>query len=265
MQSWVRFWLILQASLLTAVLFTTSRAELSFNTHPADIPDSLRLQVDLGAGFSHLEKDDDLISFPAVRIRFSSAGLVELQADYEFLYRTRGDLSSVYGSGDLTLWTKVRFTSQNQNNFASFGLRFGVKLPNANDKDGLGTDQTDFFAALLLSRKSDKFQGHINLGIAILDDPFKLRSQQDMMLLGLAGMYNISQTLQIVADFYTQQGASTRFRFSKAAFGARFTNGNWGWQAGVKKGIRADDKGYQGEQSLDWGLTLGVSRYLDLN
>ena len=83
----------------------------------------------------------------------------------------------------------------------------------------------------------------------------------DKKLLGsMKGRYR-----QVLVDFYSQQGADARFRFSKASAGARHLNGKWIWYAALKKGLRSDHKGYQNELSLDWGMVLGISRYFDLS
>jgi hypothetical protein len=253
--------------LLASLLFlhnSEALAEPPFETERVGVKPELELRIDLGLDYSHIDSSRDLVAFPALGFNYTAGPIVDLQADYDFLYRFTRRGTTIYGSGDLTLWTKVRFLPE-KGYAPGVGLRFGVKLPNANAQDGLGTDQTDFYASILASQKLGRFENRLNLGLAILDDPLKLRGQQDMLTLALAGIYNLSSKWQVLVDFYSQQGADTKFRFSKISAGARHLNGKWVWNAALKKGLRSDHKGYQDELSLDWGMVLGISRYFDLS
>jgi|GEM_PF-1537877 len=253
--------------LLAGLLFlhhSEVRAEPPFETERVGIKTEQELRLDLGMDYSHIDSSRDLMAFPALGVNYSAGPIVDLQADYDFLYRFTKKRTTLYGSGDLTLWTKVRFLPE-KGYAPGVGLRFGVKLPNANAQDGLGTDQTDFYASVLASQRLGRFENRFNLGLALLDDPLKLRGQQDMLTLGLASLYNLSAKWQLLVDFYSQQGADAKFRFSKISAGARHLNGKWVWNAALKKGLRSDHKGYQDELSLDWGMVLGISRYFDLS
>jgi hypothetical protein len=253
--------------LLASLLFlhnSEALAEPPFETERVGVKPELELRIDLGLDYSHIDSSRDLVAFPALGFNYTAGPIVDLQADYDFLYRFTRRGTTIYGSGDLTLWTKVRFLPE-KGYAPGVGLRFGVKLPNANAQDGLGTDQTDFYASILASQKLGRFENRLNLGLAILDDPLKLRGQQDMLTLALASIYNLSPKWQVLVDFYSQQGADAKFRFSKISAGARHLNGKWVWNAALKKGLRSDHKGYQDELSLDWGIVLGISRYFDLS
>jgi len=250
-------------TLLLLLFPQKGRGERPFETEPVGIQREEFLQLDLGADYTHINAREDLLAFPSLGINYSTGPVVELQAYYDFLYRFTRRGTTIYGSGDLTLWTKVRFVSE-QRNLPSLGLRFGVKLPNANDNNGLGTDQTDFYASVLSSKKWGRFENRLNLGLAILDDPFRLRRQHDLFTIAAASIYSVSSNWQILADFFSQQGADPKFRLTKISTGVRFLKGDWAWDAALKKGLRSEDKGYQSELSLDWGIVLGVSRYFQL-
>lgn len=234
-----------------------------FETESSGIFNRQRLKIDLGIDYSHIASRQDLLSLPWIGINFSTGQIVEIQAYYDFFYRFTKRATTVYGSGDLTLWTKIKFMQENGAR-PGLGLRFGVKLPNAKDEVGLGTDQTNFYAATLIGKNWGKLENHLNLGIAIYDSPFRVREQKDLFTLAYSSIYNFSPTLQFVFDFYTQQGAEPRFNLNKLTLGSRIAHKKLVWEIAMKKGINSINKGYQGEQSLDWGLVIAASRYFDL-
>jgi hypothetical protein len=256
--------ILLILTILLLLHCQNSLAEPPFEAEKVGVKPEQELRINWGLDYSHIDSSRDLLAFPAIGFNYAAGPIVDLQADYDFLYRFTKRGTTIYGSGDLTLWTKVRFLPE-KGYAPGVGLRFGVKLPNANAQDGLGTDQTDFYASILASQKLGRFENRLNLGLAILDDPLKLRGQQDMLTLALATIYNLSPGWQVLVDFYSQQGANAKYRFSKISAGARYLNGKWAWDAALKKGLRSDHKGYQDELSLDWGIVLGVSRYFDLS
>ena len=69
------------------------------------------------------------------------------------------------------------------------GILIGTKLPNASDETGLGTDETDFFLGLALSRSLGVHELRLNLGLAVLGDPSVQASQEDLLTYGLAGRH----------------------------------------------------------------------------
>lgn len=74
----------------------------------------------------------------------------------------------------------------------AFGLRVEVKLPNTNEKAGIGTSTTD----VLLSVPGQKRLGRIllnsDLGVGILTQPTNAQRQTDALLYGLAAAYEAS-------------------------------------------------------------------------
>ena len=246
--------------ILTAVQLQAGRP---FETEVSEIQDKQRLKIDLGVDYSHIASRQDLLALPWIGINFSTGQMVEIQAYYDFFYRFTRRATTVYGSGDLSLWTKLRFVEE-KGSRPAVGLRFGVKLPNAKDEVGLGTDQTNFYAAGLIGKTWGKLENHLNLGIAIYDSPFRVREQKDLFTLAYSSIYNFSPALQFVMDFYTQQGTDSRFNLNKVTLGSRVVHKKWVWEVAMKKGINSINKGYQGEQSLDWGVVLAASRYFDL-
>lgn len=154
--------------------------------------------------------------------------------------------------GDLVLATKLRL--REDDGIPGIGFRFGTKLPNASNESGLGTDETDFFASVLLDRTFKKLQLISNLGIAILGDPVSPASQDDLLTYGLALVVPLESRIELVADFYGRAGAGgigteeqTRLRV-----GGRVEGAGARWDLGFLVGFRGTDP--------CTGIIFGVSR-----
>ena len=155
--------------------------------------------------------------------------------------------------GDLALGAKVRFLSERETRPA-VGFRFAVELPNASNESGLGNDETNAYAAFLISKTLGKMSFTGNLGLAILGDPLDTASQDDLFTYGLSTTYQISPTLNLAADFYGREGPGgigteeqTRLRA-----GVQIKARSFVWDAGLFAGFRSTDP--------SWGLVLGISR-----
>ena len=79
-------------------------------------------------------------------------------------------------SGDWAFGTKV-WLHQEGKKAPSVGFLYEVKLPNASNEGAGGTDETDFFGFVVLSKQlGEKNSVHGNLGLGILGNPFDLAS-----------------------------------------------------------------------------------------
>ncbi|MEO8601940.1 MAG: hypothetical protein ABI629_05135 [bacterium] len=119
-------------------------------------------------------KWQSLTAVPELGFRIAPADAIEIQASYELLALDQNTISSgktsTFGGGDARLFTKV-WAVRERTWIPATGVRFGVKLPNANKADHLGTDETDFMIEALASKKFGEWATHLNLGIAILGNP----------------------------------------------------------------------------------------------
>ncbi len=86
------------------------------------------------------------------------------------------------GSGDLRLGTRARVWERQR--FRT-GLDWEVKLPNADDTTGLGSDETDLLARAWVSWSEERWTAQLDGGLAILGDPLHASAQDDAALLGL--------------------------------------------------------------------------------
>src|SRR5215212_2075391 len=66
--------------------------------------------------------------------------------------------NSTNDTGDFTLSTKIKFRNETKRG-PSLGFRFGVQLPNSNQKRGIGSNQTNAYGMILVGKK---FGGHFD-------------------------------------------------------------------------------------------------------
>lgn len=123
-----------------------------------------------------------MLRAPIWNVRYGMAENVELQvegAEKVLALPKNGRRRSAVG--DFTLWTKWAALPE-KNGRPAFGFRWGVKLPNTPDETGLGTDETDVFGHVLVSRAfGERWQADLSAGVAILGNPQKKRDQTDVL------------------------------------------------------------------------------------
>ena len=213
-------------------------------------------------------RSQDLVSAPEIEIRIGAGDWVEIQLRYEFLYldeqRSAGGSFDTFGGGDAEIFTKVRFTLEREW-LPATGARFGVKLPNADRSDRLGTDETDFDIAVLASKTFGPITAHLNLGLQILGNPGELdgdptqsgSGQDDPFTFSLAAVTQpllAEQTgpyaLRGLLAFDLKEGS--RFDNDGAAFngGLQLTRSAWTVYGGASGGVSG--------AAEDFGLRLGV-------
>lgn len=116
-------------------------------------------------------RSQTLMGLPQVAFRVGAGGWAEFQASFDMLYldetAVNGKTNKQYGGGDARIFTKLWFMRE-RNLWPALGMRFGTKLPNATRSSRLGTDDTDFAAAALLSKTLGPLTAHANLGILLL-------------------------------------------------------------------------------------------------
>lgn len=129
--------------------------------------------------------------------------------------------------GDVTLWMKMKLRNET-NRMPGIGFRFGVQLPNTDQTRGIGTNTTNIFSMITAGKRlaGQKLNLFGNIGLGILQAPINEFTQNDVLMFGLAGIYTVSDDLNIVGEVYGYH--STRNRtplgtedFSQARVGAQ--------------------------------------------
>jgi len=152
---------------------------------------------------------------------------------------------STHDIGDFSLWTKIRLRATG-GRWPALGLRFGVELPNSNQARGIGTNQTNVFAAVLAEKSWETLDlfGHIGLGI--LPAPIEPFTQNDVLLYGAAGVYRVSDRVNLVAEVngwantrrVAPLGTESR---GQARIGLQIRTGRVWWDLAGVRGLTAID------------------------
>jgi hypothetical protein len=213
----------------------------------------------------------DLTRLGNTRLSFGLAPNVEFQIEWtlqNFLSikgRDVSPLSLKLGAndndsndfGDATLWMKIKLKNESKIT-PSLGFRFGMQVPNSNETKGIGTNTSNVFGMITAGKhfNEEKLEVFGNLGIGILQAPLGDFSQNDVLLYGLAGIYKVSDTFNLVGEVNGRY--STRKRpplgtedFSEARIGGQLRALGVRWNAAGIFGIS--------KNAPKTGLSLGIT------
>jgi hypothetical protein len=171
--------------------------------------------------------------------------------------------NSTNDTGDFTLSTKIKFRNETRRG-PSFGVRFGVQLPNSNQKRGIGSNQTNAYGMILVGKKfGGQFDGGQrrvnlfgNLGLAILGttDPY---IQNDVLLYGFGGIVRLNKQINFAGEI----NGRANTRSGNAPLGTEsLSEARLGVQVRAS-GLRFDFAGIAGltDFSPRSGVTFGVT------
>jgi len=255
-------WGIGAIPLLILFFFSSfARAEFQFPlkslSPETTLKGSYRLRI--GAGYSEggrllfqtRDRNRKVLSFPSLQFSLGASSNVEFLLEYPLLLVKQKGESSKYGSGDLMITTLYQLPFQ-ISVFHPVGIKFTVKVPNADDTKGFGTDRTDLFLGGVFSSHFGKMKVLINADFAILGDPSTAENNQDdAFAYKIGAIYpftrNISGALEL-----------TGTEFSTAENNRRTVRGGFAF---LWKRITIDLGGALGltDSSEDFQLLTGVS------
>jgi len=179
--------------------------------------------IRIESGFEFLQKQrfavsglrGDLTKIADTRLSFGLAANVEFQIEWTVQnllsidqhgpsaipLRLGASAADTNDVGDARLWMKIKLRNESRR-APSLGFRFGVELPNSNQARGIGTNTTNFFSTVnagkrLLNQKLNLFG---NIGVGILQAPVNQFTQNDVLMYGLAGIYTLSDTVNVVGE-----------------------------------------------------------------
>lgn len=211
---------------IAAVLVSSAYAQQRpLLTEDIDITPPGSINIAAGADFFQIAKfplsglRGDLTRVGDIRIRTGYASNVEVQLSgvvQEFLAIDSQTAkppiplditgSSTSDFGEIVTSVKIKLKNESKN-VPAFGFKFGYKLPNSNEKKGIGTNQTDIFTTLIAQKTFGKRAGggpklkvFGNLGVALLTAPLEDFSQNDVLLYGLAGVYTLNDRINLVSE-----------------------------------------------------------------
>ena len=181
-----------------------------------------------------------MVSWPAYnRLRVHS------QVEPPPLGRKLGRVSSDWG--DLTVATLIRLYA-GHGRWPGAGIRFAAKLPNSNEKLGIGENTTDVFATALLARSfGRRLSLYADLGLGILTKPASLFAQDDVFSYGLMVDARVRERLRAVAEVTghaaTHTPAPGTGDQSELRAGLELTGRTVHWSALAVRSLRGPDSG----------------------
>lgn len=155
--------------------------------------------------------------------------------------------------GNLMLATKLKLLGEKESRPA-MAFKFAVELPNANQENGLGTDQTQFYSSLLFKKHFGRVQVLADLGLAILGSPVVPGKQTDPFTYGVGTIVRLHPSVNLAAEVYGRQGAEGRVgneNLSQFRAGFQFKTGRIRWDVAGVKGLKEFDP--------DSGIVIGAT------
>jgi hypothetical protein len=155
--------------------------------------------------------------------------------------------------GNLVLATKFKLFAE-QAHRPAMAFKFAVELPNANQENGLGMDQTQFYSSLLFKKHLGRVQVLADLGLAILGSPVEAGKQTDPFTYGIGTVIPLHRSVNLVAEVYGRQGPSGRVgneNTSQLRAGFQFQIGSIRWDVAGIGGLKRFDP--------ESGVVVGVT------
>jgi hypothetical protein len=183
--------------------------------------------IDIGAGVEFLQNakfplsglKGDLTRVGDIRIRTGFASNVELQIEgtLQNFLAINGQIgpsaiplnisgNSTNDFDDFTVSTKIKLLNEHRS-LPAVGIKLGFQMPNTDQARGIGTNQINVFTKFLIGKKFGKRASRTplanifgNIGLAIMTAPIERFTQNDVVLYGLAGIFRVTDHLNIVGE-----------------------------------------------------------------
>ena len=213
----------------------------------------------LSAGLSRTWQDSrwlrggrgTLWTLPELEARLGVGQHAEVMARYELLgFRPGGRSGWAYESGDLRLWTKLGLFPRT---VRGLSLRFGMKLPNASETRGLGTDETDVFIVGLWEARLGRFELNLNGGLGLLGNPNKKASQDDVFVWAGSIRLALGEGWEVGGEAFGYSGPFGVHRkrdFATLAAALSWSRGRFSVSLAGRRGI---------QDALGWGWVFGIT------
>ncbi len=156
----------------------------------------------------------DRAELPHLQVEISFASRVAVELDYAlWLIHQRDQATGIepledgYGSGDLRIRSRFGVLLE-QGWWPAVAVQVGVKLPNARDRSGFGTDETDVELGVLITRRLGPLDLHGNVSLGILGDPTERAAQDDVLLLSLLLAVHPAEPWRLLAEVWAMPVAA---------------------------------------------------------
>jgi len=204
-----------------------------------------------GEGRDFFESNQDRLSAPWLYAAYGLSGraMVEAAGDYRFVDDERTGRAD--GPGDLRLAVQVALPPAPWRT-TTVAARVGVKLPNADDTVGLGTNETDTaFTLLVATRLTERWHLLGHAGLEILGDPREGAVQDDLLAaaIGIEGRLGGWLTRFGVAGREASNNGNDALRVTSAAL----------HPLGRHLALLAGGQTALGGLAADWGVMVGLA------
>lgn len=141
-------------------------------------------------------------------VEFQVSGVVQnfMSVESANPSETTLDPRSTNDVGDFTVSTKIRVLNETEKRPA-VGFTVGFEVPSSNQARGIGTNQINIFGKVIVQKRFGSRKNGVpkvnvfgNLGLGIFTAPLDRFTQNDMVLYGLAGIYRVNDSLNLVAE-----------------------------------------------------------------
>jgi len=161
----------------------------------------------------------DLSRLGVVRFRTGYASNVEVQVEgtlQNYLsinsisnptpipLRIDGNSSSDFD--DFLISVKIRLKDESKN-LPGLAMKFGYQMPNTDQSRGIGTNQINVFSKFIAQKRFGSVRNEVHrtnifgeFGLGIMNSPLGNFSQNDVILYGLAGIFRVTDSVNIVSE-----------------------------------------------------------------
>lgn len=210
----------------------------------------------------------DLLRLPTIAVRLGLAPNAEFQISWPVYNRLRvtsqqepavfnerfGDVTS--DAGDITIATLIQVAGEG-GTWPGFGVKVALKLPNSDERKGIGDNATDVFASGLLSKSvGSRVTLYGDIGFGVLTEPTRTFAQNDVLTYGLLGDYWAGGRVHVVAELVgrkaLQEGGPGTETRSQIQVGVELGPGTFTWNVLLVRGLTRND-------SRSLGIALNIA------
>ncbi|HMM80640.1 MAG TPA: hypothetical protein PKC65_11515 [Pyrinomonadaceae bacterium] len=215
---------VIYCVILLASALCVSAQQRPLLTDDIDITPAGALEISAGVEFFQDARfplsgmEGDLTRLGNIRIKSGIAPNVELQLegvvqDYVSIDSISSPSiplnisgNSTHDFGDIIVSAKIKLRNEKKY-LPAIGLKFGFEMPNTDQAKGIGTNQINIFSKILVQKKfgsvvrgTPRMNLMGNIGIGLMSAPLDRFSQNDVILYGLAGIYRVTDHINIVSE-----------------------------------------------------------------
>lgn len=164
--------------------------------------------------------------------------------------------ASTSDAGDFTVSTKIKFRKETAR-APSLGFKLSVQLPNSNQARGIGLNTTNVTGTVLVGKRflKGRLNTFGNIGLGILSSTVEPGAQQDVLVYGIAGIYEINKRFDVLGEISGRYNPRTPVpgleSQAQARFGARLRAAGFLWDLAGVAGLT--------KFSPRSGITFGVT------